>query len=350
MRGSRPTLQDIADRVGVGRTTVSLALRNNPEIKPATRELIRRTAEEMGYRPNPMISALMTQLRERRSAGRGRRAATAKIALVSRFKERIGKREFKDSFYRPLYDAIIESAAALGFGCDEFYLGANPVSGERLTRILRTRGIQGVLFFPGTDSPRTEFPELDWRYFAAVQIGSQPLPDELHQVSSDYGYDIEHALRHVRAAGFRRIGLAVTDRVDTATNHAWGSRYLFYRHSISPRDRLPPLFSKQSRLGDEEVRAWYERHRPQVVLSAGSDARDILVRAGHRVPEDVRVVNLVQRGEPGLAGIDPHTKEVGHAAVDLLVSLVHGNHLGLPTFPRRISIRGHWVSGASFPE
>lgn len=351
----RPTMQDIADRAGYGRATVSMALRNHPDIKRETRELIHRTAEEMGYRPDPMIAALMTQLRERRPGSRkGERqpAATAvgRIALVSRFTSRIRQREFKDSFYRPLFNAINESADARGYGIDEFYLGQNPVSDARLTQILRTRGIRGVLFFPGADVPGVEYPDLDWRYFAAVLIGFNTAHDELHQVCSDYGYDFEHALRHVRAAGFRRIGLAVTNRVDTSTNHAWGSRYLFYRHSIPARDRLPPLFSKEDHLGQEEVCAWYERHRPQVVLSAGESVRDILVGAGHRVPEDVRVVNLVQRGEAGLAGIDPHTVEVGHAAVDLVVSLLNGNHLGRPSFPRRISIRGHWTRGDSFPE
>lgn len=351
----RPTLQDIADRAGFGRATVSMALRNHPEIKPATRELICRTAEEMGYRPNPMIAALMTQLRERGGrTAKGQKnfpeVTAGQIALVSRFRGHIRQREFKDSFYRPLYNAINESAEARGYGIDEFGLGENPVSDARLTQILRARGIRGVLFFPGADSPRGEFPDLDWRYFATVLIGFNTAHEGLHQVCSDYGYDFECALRHVRAAGFRRIGLAVTNRVDTATNHAWGSRYLFYRHGIPARDRLPPLFSARDHLAQEEVCAWYERHRPQVVLSAGEMTRDILVRAGHRVPEDVRVVNLVQRGEPGLAGIDPHTAEVGHAAVDLLASLLHGNHLGQPTFPRRISIRGHWVAGASFPE
>ncbi|WP_232767710.1 substrate-binding domain-containing protein [Geminisphaera colitermitum] len=269
---------------------------------------------------------------------------------MSRFGQAIRRRQFKDSFYRPLYDAISESAEGQGYGIDEFYLGESPVSDARLTQILRARGIQGVLFFPGADAPDMEFPELDWRYFATVLIGFNTAHEGLHQVCSDYTYDFECALQHVRAAGFRRIGLAITNRVDASTNHAWGSRYLFYRHGIQARDRLPPLFSSKEHLGQEEVCEWFERYRPEVVLSAGRDVRDILMGAGYRVPEEVRVVNLVQRGETGLAGIDPHTVEVGHAAVDLLVSLLHGNHLGQPAFPRMVSIRGHWVEGASFPE
>lgn len=356
---SRPTLQDIANRTGFGKATVSMALREHPEIGRATRELIRRTADEMGYRPNPMIAALMSQLREGRPGGHGRttkgkaadkKTTTARLALVTRFDGAIRKREFKDSFYRPLYDAIAESAEARGYGIDEFHRGANTVPDERLTQILRARGIQGVLFFPGNDVPGADFPRLDWRYFATVVIGFRTGHEGLHRVCSDYGYDFDHALGRARAAGFRRIGLAVTDRVDASTDHAWGARYLFYRHGIPPRDRLPPLFSPGDHLEDEEVLAWFGRHRPEVVLAAGERVQTILTGAGHRIPEDVRVINLVQRGERGLAGIDPHTTEVGRAAVDLLTSLVQGNKLGMPTYPRKISIKGHWTPGASFPE
>lgn len=359
----RPTLQDIADRSGFGRATVSMALRNHPDIKQATRDLIRRTAEEMGYRPNPMIAALMTQLRERRPGRRGHAnvrgggeggIATGRIALVSRFESAISRRALRDPFYRLIYDAISESAEARGYGIDEFFMGECSLSDARLTQILRARGIQGVLFFPGRYAQDVEFPELDWRYFATVLIGFNTVREGLHRVCSDYGYDFDCALDHVRGAGFRRIGLAVTERVDASTNHAWGSRYLFYRHGVRARDRVAPLFSSGARLGKGEVCEWFRRQRPEVVLSAGGDVRDILVGAGVRVPGDVRVVNLVQRGEEGgiegLAGIDPHTGEVGRAAVDLLVSLLHGNHLGQPAFPRMVSIRGHWVEGASFPE
>ena len=52
---ARPTLQDIAKRAGVGKATVSLALRNDPKISAATRERVRAIAEELKYRPDPAL-------------------------------------------------------------------------------------------------------------------------------------------------------------------------------------------------------------------------------------------------------------------------------------------------------
>ncbi|MCB1120929.1 MAG: LacI family DNA-binding transcriptional regulator [Verrucomicrobiae bacterium] len=43
----RVTLKAIAERLGYSKNTISLALRNNPQIPEATRNKIKKTAEEM---------------------------------------------------------------------------------------------------------------------------------------------------------------------------------------------------------------------------------------------------------------------------------------------------------------
>jgi DNA-binding LacI/PurR family transcriptional regulator len=51
------TIKDIATKLGVHHTTVSLALRNSPNIKPETRELVQNTAREMNYQPNMLAQS-----------------------------------------------------------------------------------------------------------------------------------------------------------------------------------------------------------------------------------------------------------------------------------------------------
>ena len=46
------TLKDVAALVGVSVNTVSLALKDKPEIKLKTRERVKAAAEALGYRPN----------------------------------------------------------------------------------------------------------------------------------------------------------------------------------------------------------------------------------------------------------------------------------------------------------
>ena len=57
------TLQDVADRAGVHRSTVALALRDHPRIPEATRVRIKAVADQLGYRVNPFVAALMQSRR-----------------------------------------------------------------------------------------------------------------------------------------------------------------------------------------------------------------------------------------------------------------------------------------------
>jgi LacI family transcriptional regulator len=342
-RSTPVTLQEIAEASGYGRSTVSLALRNHPSLRKSTGDEIRRVAQELGYVPNPLVAALMSQVRDKRRKRRER------IALISRFNQAMNRRNFRDTFYPLLYCAVVEQAEIKGYGIDEFYLGRDPLSDSRLSGILNARGIHGVLFFPGNDTSTIEYPALDWSAFATVLIGFNTAREGLHQVVSDYAYDIDCALRHIREAGLRRIGFAIPDHVERATNNNWASRFLYYQHSLRPRERLPLLLSANDVEHRTNVVPWFLKHRPEVILIAGDGVRSNLKDAGVRIPEDVRLINLVQRGESGLAGIDPHTPELGHAAIELLISLLQTNQRGLPDFPRTIAIKGHWMPGDSFP-
>ncbi len=53
-----PTIRDVADRAGVSKSLVSLALQNAPRVAPATRQAILVAAEELGYRRNAAAHAL----------------------------------------------------------------------------------------------------------------------------------------------------------------------------------------------------------------------------------------------------------------------------------------------------
>lgn len=59
---NRPvTIKDIAEKLSISVSTVSRALKNNPEISLQTREAVQKLAKELNYRPNPLAVALKTQ-------------------------------------------------------------------------------------------------------------------------------------------------------------------------------------------------------------------------------------------------------------------------------------------------
>ncbi|RRJ98094.1 LacI family transcriptional regulator [Opitutaceae bacterium TAV4] len=354
---SAVTLQAIADRTGFSRSSVSLALRGHPSLPAATRDAIRLAADELGYRPNPLIGALMSQLRDQRRERREKREGRARretIAVISRLASALELNEKlpPGGFYHVLNRALMREAEARGLAVDRFHHDPARMSDERLGEVLKARDIHGVIFFPGRDDayPNLEYPELDWWRFTTVLIGFNTRREGLHRVVTDYTHDIDTALERIRASGAQRVGFAVAAAQDRATNHAWSSRYLFYQHTLPARRRVPLFSPDDHEMPGSELLAWYRRHRPDVILTAGAHVAGRLAEAGVNVPRDVRLVNLVQRGERGLAGIDPHTEEVGRAAVELLVSMLQSNQRGLAEFPRMIAIKGKWTPGESFPE
>ncbi len=55
------TIKDLAQALNISVSTVSRALKNNPEISEETRKTVQALAKELGYRPNPIAVALKTQ-------------------------------------------------------------------------------------------------------------------------------------------------------------------------------------------------------------------------------------------------------------------------------------------------
>ncbi|MEQ3745064.1 MAG: LacI family DNA-binding transcriptional regulator [Henriciella sp.] len=52
------TIDDVADKAGVSAKTVSRVLNNEPNVRPAKRELVMKAARDLGYRPNPAARSL----------------------------------------------------------------------------------------------------------------------------------------------------------------------------------------------------------------------------------------------------------------------------------------------------
>ncbi len=60
-RKSYVTIKDIARQLGISTSTVSRALRNQPDVNPETREAVHSLAEKLNYQPNLFASGLVSR-------------------------------------------------------------------------------------------------------------------------------------------------------------------------------------------------------------------------------------------------------------------------------------------------
>ena len=340
--GRRITVRDIAEEVGLHFTTVSEALRGSPRIKESTRAKVVAAAERMGYRPDPVLSALSSyRSSQLRSSFQG---VLAWINSVLPNKEFIKEK----SFYNDCYQGALNRAKSLGYNLELFWIGDEEMTGKRLSQILQSRNIVGVVV--GPLSKKLDHFHLEWENFTSVRIGYSLKETRLTNVISDQFQNTRSAMEKVYMDGFRRIGFACPDFLDSRVSNKFLGGYLSLAYPYFGKPPLPPFIDKEQHGDSEAFMKWYKRHQPEVILAgARSLYYNILIENGVKVPGEVQFVSLhAEYLKSPIAGVSQNGLIVGASAVDHLVSMIQGFKIGLETFPKTTMVPGRWIDGESY--
>ncbi len=328
----RVTYTDIARAAGVSRMAVSYAMRNQPNVAPATAEHIRKVAEELGYKPDPELARLMTRLRDGRGIG-----FQSTLAFINPWKE-----SGHDLYHMgQLLEGACRRAAGYGYSMEVLKLREPGMTTRRFSRILEARGIRGLLI-PPLPAGRGHL-SLDWSRFSVVVMDNSMKPD-LNRVISDHFGNMVTVLRRLHHLRYRRIGLVLSKFLDQKTENQWHGAFVWYQQTIPAQDRVPVLLAKQ--IDGAAIARWHREHLPEVVV--GIIHPETWREARLRVPHDIHHASLyVANPRRALAGINPNAQVIGSAAVDLLNSQLLRNETGVPEHFKQILIKGDWVDGAS---
>lgn len=333
-------MQDIAERAGVSRMTVSRALRHDPKISVATRQRVHRIAREIGYRPNPLVSALMANLRQQSPV-----KDISTLAFLTAYPTRFGWKEA--AAFRRYFTGAGERAEQLGYKLEHFWLRQEGCDEAAMARILRARGIAGLMIAPTPEAGMSI--DLPWEDFAVVAFGYSMAIPPVHRVTNHLSHSLLLALQKLREMGYRRIGVCTPSDANERVDDAWLAGCLLFQHRLPAAERVHPLFAKK---WDREVFLhWLRRARPDAVVTGsyrvgGKLVSDWLTEAGFRVPEDIGFALLDWSPEVGpVAGIDQCFENVGSAAVDLLVAQLHRNERGIPDRQKVVMVEGSWRDG-----
>lgn len=324
----------VAAHAKVSQMTVSRALREDPSIPEATRIRIKRIAARLGYRPDPAVSQLMARMRRSRLSGREPVAWITTHPTASGWQVNPAAMAF--------HRGARARAEELGYQLEEFWLNAPGMSGHRLSEILQTRGIRGVLISPLYE-PRHDI-GLHWDRFAAATCGAYSLKNPgLHRACSHYFMAIKTAWDALQTRGYRRIGLALSADLDTRVSGLWLACLLLEQRACRAKDRIPPLVSDDWTA--TVFMRWFEKHRPDVVISFKT-VYEWLTDAGIRIPQDCGFA-LLNIERANTAGIDEQQYDVGAAALDLIAEQLVTNQLGVPAKPKTVLVDCCWRDGAS---
>ena len=332
-------MQQVADAAGVSKSAVSLALRNDPRIPEATRERIQRTAEEMGYRRNTVVDSLMTQLR----AGR-QPAFQANIGLINCSPV---KDLTENHTFRRLREGVQRRAEQLGYGVEEFWLQQPDMRPERLTQIVETRGIRGLILIASLnldtfDEGYSKF----WYDFACAVIGVTHLNIMLNCSSNDQYLTSRRATEKVIELGYKRPLLVVPEEDDALLEDKFSAGFYSATRKLPAKDRLNyvPLDVASPKKAIAAIR----KHKPDAVITNKVELYDALKADGADIPRDFGLVHLDWHdGISHLAGMRQNNRVVGSAGVDLVVGQLQKNEFGSQEFPKVVHIESVWVDGPS---
>ena len=318
MQSNETTIQDIANRANVSKSTVSRVLNNNTAVHQDKRMAVLEAMKTLGYEPNVFARSLA-----------GGRSMT--IGIVT---QNIGS-----PFYDAVAQGVISGLAGTGYS-PIFVDGQWQKSTEsEVIRTLLGRKVDGLALIGG-DVPVQELNQLRDRLPTIVVARELAGWDNqcIYVDNVDAGY---RATKHLIDLGHRNIALVrgIKDQHDAI------QRFEGYSKAMSEAgiDLEPDLvyqgdFTAQS--GVLAVNSLLARSTSFTALFAANDmvafgARLALYRLGIRVPEDVSIIGFDDQAEaafmtPPLTTMRQPAVEMGTAAASSLVKLIHGESYQLP--------------------
>lgn len=334
-------LRTIAEKADVSRMTVSLALRGDPQVSKETRDRIQKIARDMGYQPNPKVSRAMAELAKSRHI-----EADERLAFLTSNATEDGWRQWQH--HVECFEGARQRALEYGYVLEPFWLRKPGMTPEKISRMLWSRGIDGVMVAPlGSDyqmNGQRTF-HFDWDRFSVVELAETLDEPRFDCARHDHFDGMLLALFSLERLGYRRIGLAMERVLDVRTRHRWYSAYLLWKSVRGYTQELPVHFYEKFDV--TQLQQWMKECRLDAVISINNNLCDELSEAGLNIPEDlgVAVLDRPAGDERHLSGISQNTSAIGSAAADLLVGLVRLEKKGIPDFPNQKICAGIWIDG-----
>lgn len=326
----RPTMRTIADAAGVTHATVSMALRNHPTISAPTRRKVQRIARQMGYRPDPQVSKLMHHLRMKHKP-----QFQSTIAALTTLRE-----ADEPPYARALREGARRAAEAFGYGFSTFHLEYQEKRDASLQRILRSRGVEGLLLLP-LATPTNLSRWLDWRQFAVVAATYGVLAPDIHRVVPDQFGNTMLICERLARLGCRRLGLVMWEGTEITVGHRF-SAPVMWQNTMGGTEFVPAFTYASDKLSG--LREWFETERPDaLIVGEETIARRIMKELRLHASKKVRVALTERSAVSPFPGIDQRAAAVGAAAAAQLHALIQRGEKGAPDVPSVMMIKGHWI-------
>ncbi len=317
MSRSRPTQRQIAEEVGVSRTTVSLVLNDVPgaQIGEDTRQHILEVAHRLNYYPDAAARTLAS----------GRTWTIGFVLCQSH--DRIFADAFLPEVLRGVGDAIQESGFRVllhsveDMAAPEAYIG-----------LVREKHADGIIL-SGPRSDDQQLPLLKAESFPVVLLGQLPGSD-IPFVDVDNMGAAKQAVNHLLGLGHRRVGMITNAPLayTAARDRLAGYRQALEEVGIPFDEELVRCGDFREESGRLAMNHLLDLPEPPTAVFVASDlvafgALVAIKQRGLTIPDDVALagfddVRLAYYVDPPLTTVQLPAYDLGYGAATLLTQLI----------------------------
>jgi len=303
-RRKRPTIRDVARVAGVSKSLVSLVIRDDPRVSPASREAVLKAAAELDYRPNAMARGLVQ--RRTRMVG----------VVVS---------DLSNPFFGDVVSGIQLRARELGYRV-LFSTGdrQQELEVEAIESLLELR-VDGLILA----GPRIEITTIDsFGRSVPLVVLHRPTPDtSTDSVTNDDLAGAEIAVEHCASLGHTRIA-----HIDGGPGAGAAARREGYKQAMQKLNLERHILivsggftEAPGRRGAQEILS--RRPLPTAVFAANDlcaiGALDAFEESGLTIPEDISLMgydntSVAALRHVSLTSIHQPSESMGSMAVDRL--------------------------------
>ncbi len=326
------TIREIAEKAGVSKSTVSLALRQDPACSTKTIKRITRLANKMGYRPNPLVKANMANMRL------GKRRKNVQSILAYFYDTSRGSPYELESF-----KGACKRADELGFALEPFAYNEPGLSPKRLLQILRSRNVQGILI--GENDSPIQHIDLKWDEFAVATIGYTIQDPCVDRIGYDHVENMNQLYNDLRRRGYQRVGLAVRSDFDNRITHSPIASYLRFQFEQSLSEPLQ-VYVESKNWKRASFLKWFRANKPDCIVTVGNEIGKWLTHAKIRIPEDVGVFSIwgnLREESITYSHFDISLEQLARITIDVISDQLNSNSRGVPQQRRSILISGEIV-------
>jgi LacI family transcriptional regulator len=319
------TLEQVAERAGVSRSTVSRVINAHPSVRAATRTRVEAAIRECGYRPHAVARSLATN-------------RTHILGMV--IPESVSKL-FTDPYFPLMLRGATEACNTRGYQLILSLFTASVAPSVMHDRLARSGYLDGVVA-ANTSLDDALIPRLLEDGIPFITVGRHPAAD-VDYVDVDNVGGARMATEHLIRLGHRRIGtitgpLSMTpaqDRLD-------GFRSVMNAHRLPLREELI-VEGDFTEMGGRAAMSRLLSEKPTAVFVASDSmavgAIKAVRSAGLRVPEDISVIGfddvpLAVAIEPELTTVRQPIERLGQLAVEILTSRIEEGDRGERTTQR----------------